>query len=194
MKTMKQIILASKSPRRKAILEKTGLPFIVEESEYEEDMSLSLSPISLATYLSVEKAKNVAKNHTQAIVIAADTFVVFEDTILGKPHSPERAKEMLSMLQGKSNTVITGVTIMDGDSGQTETFVDQSKVYIKKLSNREIDNYVKTGEPLDKAGAYAIQELGAVFIEKIEGDFFGVMGLPLVQVVENLKKFGIYVL
>jgi septum formation protein len=191
---MKQIIVASKSPRRKEIFEKTGLPFIVEESHYREDMSLSLSPTELAKYLSQEKAKAVAEKNSNAVIIAADTFVVLEDTILGKPHTPEKAKEMLRMLSGKINLVITGVTILDTETKNMESFVDQASVSIKQLTESEIDHYVQSGEPLDKAGAYAIQGLGATFIEKIEGDFYGVMGLPLFQVVERLKKFGIEVL
>lgn len=191
---MKQIILASKSPRRKEIFKKTGLSFIVEESNYKEDMSLRLSPTALAKQLSQEKAKAVAKKHNNAIVIAADTFVVLDDMILGKPHTNQKAKEMLRMLSGKTNLVITGVTILDTDSGQMDCFSDQASVSIKQLSESEIDQYVQSGEPLDKAGAYAIQGLGAIFIEKIEGDFYGVMGLPLFQVVERLKGFGIHIL
>jgi septum formation protein len=191
---MKQIILASKSPRRKEIFERTGLPFIVEESHYEEDMSLRLSPTELAKKLSQEKAKAVAEKHRNAIIIAADTFVVLDNMILGKPHTDQNAKEMLMMLSGKTNLVITGVTILDTDSKQLDCFFDQASVSIKQLSESEIDHYVQSGEPLDKAGAYAIQGLGATFIEKIEGDFYGVMGLPLFQVVERLRRFGIEVL
>lgn len=191
---MKQIILASKSPRRKEIFEKTGLSFIVEESHYEEEMSLPLSPTSLAEHLSQEKAKAVAKKHSNAIIIAADTFVVLDDTILGKPHTAEKAKEMLRMLNGRRNIVITGVTIFDTETKQMDSFVDHANVYIKHLTESEIEHYVQSGEPLDKAGAYAIQGLGAMFIKKIEGDFYGVMGLPLFQVVERLKKFGVEVL
>lgn len=191
---MKQIILASKSPRRKEILEKTGLPFSIVESGYEEDMSLAFSPEELAQHLSLEKARAVAKKHSNAIIIAADTFVVFNNQLLGKPHTVEKAKEILQMLQGKSNKVITGVTILDTDTNQIETFIDQTEVYLKPLTESEIANYIKSGEPLDKAGAYAIQGLGATFIEKIEGDFFSTMGLPLSKLVERLKEFGIHVL
>lgn len=191
---MKQIILASTSPRRKEIFEKSGLPFTTEDSNYEEDMTLPLSPQKLSGYLSLGKAKNVAEKHSNVIIIAADTFVVFDNKVLGKPYTPEKTKEMLLLLNGKQNTIITGVTIIDTETNKTESFFTEVKVYLKKLTESEIDNYIKSGEPLDKAGAYALQGLGSVFVEKIEGDFFGAMGLPLVTVVEKLKSFGVYVL
>ncbi len=191
---MRKIILASTSPRREEIFKKTGLSFAIEESNYEEDMTLDLHPLELAKYLSLGKAKNVALRHHDAVIIAADTFITFENKVLGKPHTPEEAKEMLEMLQGKSNVIITGVTIIDTKTQRMETFTDEAIVFLKSLTESEINNYIATGEPLDKAGAYAIQGLGAVFIEKIEGDFFGAMGLPLVKVVEKLKAFDIKVL
>jgi septum formation protein len=191
---MKQLILASKSPRRKEILEKTRLPFIIEESGYKEEMSLTLPPEELAIYLSQQKAKHVAEKYPNAIIIAADTFIVLDNHILGKPHTTEKAKEMLLKLSGKSNEVITGVTILDVATKNMESFVDTATVFMKSLTEPEIDAYIKSGEPLDKAGAYAIQGLGAIFIEKIEGDFFNVMGLPLFQLVQRLKSFGISVL
>lgn len=191
---MKKIILASASPRRKEILEKTRLPFTVEESRYEEDMTLDLSPHALAKQLSEGKATDVASRHDDAIIIAADTFVVFGEKVLGKPLTESEAKEMLLMLQGESHTILTGVTMIDMSTGKTESFVDEAKVFLKSLTEAEIEAYIATGEPMDKAGAYAVQELGAVFVERIEGDFFGVMGLPLVKVVKVLKSFNVTVL
>lgn len=193
---MKQIILASASPRRKEILEKTGLPFTIEESDYREDMTLALSPQDLAKHLSLGKAQKVAERYknVDTVIIAADTFVVYEKRILGKPTSENDAREMLQLLQGKSHTIITGVAIIDTTTNTTESFFDEAKVYLKSLTTSEINAYIATGEPMDKAGAYAVQELGAVFVEKIEGDFFGVMGLPLVKVVEVLKTMDIRVL
>lgn len=191
---MKKIILASTSPRRKEILEKTRLIFSIEGSDYEEDMSLPLAPHELVKFLSLEKAKSVAKKHTDALIIAADTIVTFEDRVLGKPHTAEKAKEMLLMLNGKRNTVITGVAIIDTTTGRTESFSDEADIYLKQLTESEIDNYISSGEPLDKAGAYAIQGLGSVFIKKIDGDFFAVMGLPIEKIAESLKGFGIYIL
>ncbi len=191
---MKKIILASTSPRRKEILEKTRLPFSVEGSDYEEDMSLPLSPHELVKFLSLEKAKSVAKNHTDALIIAADTIVTFQEKVLGKPHTAEKAKEMLLMLNGKRNTVITGVAIIDTTSGRIDSFSDEADVYFKHLTESEIDNYIQSGEPLDKAGAYAVQGLGSVFIKKIDGDFFSIMGFPIEKIAESLKSFDVYIL
>lgn len=189
----RKIILASSSPRRKELLAKTGLLFSVEPSGYEEDMGLKLDPIALANVLSAGKAEGVARNHKNAIVIGADTFIAHNGRVLGKPHTQARAKAMLKSLSGKAHSVITGFTIIDTKNGKRISRAVESKVYFKKMSDREIDAYIKTGEPLERGGAYAIQELGSVFVEKIEGDFFGVMGLPIFELVKELAKFGISV-
>lgn len=191
---MKKIILASTSPRRKEILSKLGLPFEVQESNYEEDMTLDMSPEKLVEYLSVGKAKAVAEKNQNAIVIAADTIVVYKHHILGKPITPERAKEMLEMLSGKQHEIMTGVTIIDTNSGKSRTFHDTIKTFMVNFSPELIDWYIKTGEPLDKAGAYALQEKGALLIEKIDGDLFGAIGLPLRRLVDELKDFGVNVI
>ena len=188
---MRKIILASSSPRRKEIFAKLRLPFEVQHSEYEEDMSLPMTPIELVEYLSLGKAESVAAKNPDAIVIAADTFVVFENKFIGKPKSESEAKEMLKMLSGKENDIITGVTIIDSQTKKQVSFHGISKVFIQELSDEIIDSYIKTGDPMDKAGAYTIQELGAVLIKKIEGDFFNVVGLPLKRLAEELKNFGI---
>lgn len=191
---MKRIILASTSPRRKEIFAKTRLPFEVCESNYEEDMTLDMPPEQLAEFLSAGKAQAVATTCTDAIVIAGDTFIVFEHHRLGKPKSPERAREMLRMLSGKQHEIVTGVTIIDTDTKVTRSFHEITKVYMAALDDATIDSYVATGEPLDKAGAYALQETGALLIEKIEGDFFNAMGLPLRRLVRELEMFGVTVL
>ena len=191
---MKEIVLASASPRRKEILEITGLKFSVCASDYEEDLDLSLKPHKLARFLSLKKAEAVANKYKDAIIIAADTFIYYKNRLLGKPHTEKEAKKMLGLLNGKVHSVITGFTIMDTGSGQIVSKSEVTKVYFKKLTDEEISAYVSSGEPLDKAGAYAIQGLGAVFIEKIDGDFFNVMGLPLSALAESLKKFGVDVL
>ncbi|MEK7187613.1 MAG: nucleoside triphosphate pyrophosphatase [Patescibacteria group bacterium] len=188
---MRKIVLASSSPRRKEIFSKTKLPFIVDLGDYEEDMTLKMKPIELAKFLSRGKAESVAKRHKNAIVIGADTFIAHKDIVLGKPHISRKAKEMLKMLSGKTHSVVTGYTIIDTKTGKSISRTNESKIHFRKISDREIDAYVKTGEPLDKAGAYAVQERGAVFIKKIEGDFMNVMGLPLYEIMEELKKFGI---
>jgi septum formation protein len=191
---MRNIILASTSPRRKEILAKTKLPFLAVPSNYEEDMTLKFLPVELAKYLSYGKASSLAKDYKDAVIIGADTFVVFQNKLLGKPKSEKEAIEMLKMLRGKENDLITGVTIIDALNKKEKSFHEISKVFMKDISDEMINAYVKTGEPLQMAGAYSIQELGAIFIEKIEGDFFNAMGLPLSRLVEELKEFEVNVL
>ncbi len=194
MRKMKTIILASASPRRKEILEITGLKFKVDESDYEENMDISLQPCELAKRHSIGKAKAVAARYRNALIISADTIVVLKNRVLGKPCNRKEAKGMLKALSGKTHTVITGYTILDTDSGKETTKSIESKVFFKRLTDDEINTYIKSGEPLDKAGAYGVQGLGALIVKKIEGDFFNVMGLPLSALAESLKKFGIRVL
>ena len=191
---MKQIILASASPRRKELLERIGLKFEVEPSNYEEDMPPGLEPHQLARNISLKKAQAVATKHKNAVVIAADTFVVLNSQILGKPHTEQDARNMLELLSGRPHSVITAFSIIDTGNNKTLSRSVETKVYVRKLSPAEIDAYVKTKEPLDKAGAYATQGLGAVLVERIEGDYFNVIGLPLSALTEALKDFGINIL
>jgi len=191
---MKRIILASASPRRKELLEKIGLKFEVEPSDSAEDMCSGLSPDELARAISLGKARAVASRHRNTIVIAADTFIVFRGKIMGKPGTEAEARRMLMRLRGKPHSVITGFTILDVDSDKVLTKEVETVVHIKNLTQEEIDAYVKSGEPLDKAGAYAIQGLGSVIVERIEGDYFNVIGLPLSALAEGLEEFGIHVL
>jgi len=191
---VKNIILASASPRRKDILTITGLKFTVCVSDYNEAVNPSLNPRDFARFLSCKKAEAVARRYKDSIIIAADTFIVFRGKILGKPHTPRDAQEMLAMLNGKCHSVVTGYSVFDTGTGKKVSRSVQTKVWFRKMTGREINAYVTTKEPLDKAGAYAIQGLGAVFIKKIEGDFFNVMGLPLYALIESLKEFGIQVL
>jgi len=191
---MKTIILASASPRRKEILRKTGLKFRVDASEYSEDNGHNLPPHKLATYLSLEKAKSVARKYKNAIIISADTFIVFNGRIFGKPVNISDARKMLRLFRGKPHSVITGFTIIDTSTNKKVSRSIETKVYFRKLMNSEIESYIRTKEYIDKAGAYGIQGMGALLIEKIEGDYFNVMGLPLTALVESLKKFGVKVL
>ncbi|MBI2832688.1 MAG: septum formation inhibitor Maf [Chloroflexi bacterium] len=191
---MKKIILASASPRRKGLLEQIGIQFEVEASDYEEHIDPGLEPHRLARKLSLEKAMVVADRHKNVIVIAADTLGVLDGRILGKPHTESEARRMLETINGKSHSVITGFSIIDTAQNKTLSRSVETKVYIKKLAPSEIEAYVKSKEPLDKAGGYAIQGLGAVIIERIEGDYYNVIGLPLSALAEALKKFGISVL
>jgi len=188
---MKKIILASTSPRRKELLEKIGLKFKIVPSNYEEDMNLKMKPLALAKFLSKGKAEEVAKKYKNHVIIAADTFVALGDELLGKPHKVSEAEKMLRKISGRAVSIITGYTIIDTSVAKRISNVSESKVYIKKLTEEEIKSYIKTKEPLDKAGAFAVQGIGAVLIKKIEGDFFGIVGLPLYDLAQSLKKLGI---
>ncbi len=193
-KIMKKIILASGSPRRKELLEKIGLKFTVEVPDVDENFKSNLSPQGLVKELSLKKAEEIARKHSNAIIIAADTIGILKDKIIGKPHSTAQAKTMLESLSGKPHLVITGYSIIDTATGKTASDTVETKVYFKKLSKMEIIDYVKTSEPLDKAGGYAIQGLGALLVEKIEGDYYNVIGLPLSSLAGTLKKFGVKIL
>ena len=193
-----KIILASASQRRKEILGLTGLEFRVEESGVEEVMRESVPAGRLARLLSRQKAEAVAQREKErggnAIVIAADTFISFNGRYLGKANDRAEASQMLRMLSGRRHLVVTGYTVMDSSSGRRESGSIETKVHFRRLGPGEIDSYVKTGEPIGKAGAYAIQGMGAALVKKIEGDFFNVVGLPLSALVITLKKLGIRIL
>ncbi|MBI2051493.1 septum formation inhibitor Maf [Candidatus Roizmanbacteria bacterium] len=189
---MKRIILASASPRRKQLLEQIGVPFQIVRSDIEEEHIKSEdSHHKLAQRLSLGKARAVGKTHKNAIIIAADTIVVFQKRIIGKPKTEANASKILKLLCGKTHKVITGFTIIDSESRKSVTKSVETKVKMKALTDEEIKSYVKTKEPLDKAGGYGIQEKGAMLIESIKGDYFNVVGLPLAALSEELKKFGI---
>jgi septum formation protein len=190
---MKKIILASTSPRRIELLSNLNLEFTAEGSNYKEDMQKKLSPVRLAKYLAIGKAQAVANNHTDGIVIGADTFVVLGNELLGKPKDKKEASRMLRKISGKNVSVVTGFAIVDAKTARKYSGHSTAKVFIKKLTTKEILWYVGTGEPLDKAGAFAVQGYGAVLITKMEGDFFSIVGLPVYQLVQSLKKFGITV-
>jgi septum formation protein len=194
MREIKEIVLASASPRRKELLELIGLQFKIDPGDYKENMNLKLSPHELARALSLEKAKSVAGKYNNAIIIAADTFVIIRGQLLGKPHTEDEARRMLVLLDGATHLVITGFTILDTDTGKKISRSVETKVTFKNLTEKEIDAYVKTKEPLDKAGAYAIQGLGSILVKRIEGDYFNVIGLPLCPLVECLEKFGVRLL
>ena len=191
---MKKIVLASGSPRRKALLEQVRLKFTVDPNIEEEAGPAGLSPERLVEEISRKKAESVASKHHDAIIISADTVGVLGDRIIGKPGSESQAREILSLLSGKAHKVITGFTIIDTSTGKAVTRSVETKVFMKRLKDAEIEAYVKTREPMDKAGAYAIQGLGAVLVEQIEGDYSNVMGLPLAALAEALKEFGVNVL
>jgi septum formation protein len=191
---MKQLILASASPRRKRLLEQLGIVIKVVPSEIDEKLNPRLKPKSQAELLSLEKAQAVAKNYKDAVVLAADTLVFIDDEILGKPTNEDDAKRMLKKLSGKSHRVITGFTLIHTAAKKIITESVETVVTFRKLSEKEIKSYIKKEHTLDKAGAYAAQGVGSLLIEKIDGDFFNVVGLPISKVFPLLKKFGIEVL
>ena len=189
-----EIILASASPRRKEILSLLNIPFKIMVSDADETFDENLAPYFIAESLSLKKAAAVAKNVKEhALVIGADTIVVSDGRILGKPDGEECAYNMLKSLSGKWHSVISGVTVLDNKSAKSESFYVETKVKFAPLSDDEITSYIKTKECMDKAGAYAIQGFGAKFIEEICGDYFNVVGLPLQKLYSVLKKeFNIF--
>ncbi len=191
---MKRLVLASGSPARKKILEQIGFPFVVDVSNYEEDMSLNMEPEELAKHLSQGKAKEVAPRHKNAVILAADSFAVFNGSLLGKPHTIENARKMLSMLSGQRHSFITGFTILDTDTDKKYTDAIETKVYFRELTPKDIDGYLQKENVLNNAGAYIIQQLGSVLVEKVDGDYSNVMGLPLPAITTALKDFGVNIL
>jgi septum formation protein len=190
----RKIILASGSPRRRELLQNLGLDFSVENSGFQEEPVERLNLEQQAEQLAAGKAKAAAANHPDAVIIAADTFGVIDGRVIGKPENAAQAREMLKMLSGKSHRVISGIAVIDTASQFVDTQAVATTVYFKELNNAEIDRYVATGEPLDKAGAYAVQGLGALLVERIEGDYYNVVGLPLFALAGMLKKIGISLL
>ena len=191
---MRKIVLASSSPRRKELLEQIGLRFEIDPSNCEEDMHNGLAPHELARSLSLEKARAVAPKYPDALIIAADTFILFGDRLMGKAYTDTEAREMLSALNGRIHSVITGLTVLDTSDNRMVTDCVETTVRFRKLTEQELKNYVASGEPIGKAGAYAIQGLGAVIVQGIEGDYSNVVGLPLTALAQALKDFGLSVL
>lgn len=194
---MKQIILASKSPRRRELLEKAGIKFKIAESKFEEYFDPKLNPRELVEKLSLEKAKAVYRKNSRAggnkaIIIAADTLIVCDGKVLGKPKNEKDAKRMLQFLSGKVHSIITAFTIIDGDLNKIITKSEETKIHMRKINDNEINGYVQTNEPFDKAGAYAVQGIAEKFIEKIEGNFDNAVGLPLNSLMKELKKIGAF--
>lgn len=194
---MKDIVLASGSPRRREILTNLGLDFDVFISEADEE-SINPAGISVGVYvqeLAILKASAAAKLITgeDVLIIAADTVVALGDKIYGKPKDEEDAKSMLLELSGKCHSVFTGICVMSAKNAHSICAAVETKVYFKELSEEKIERYVRTKEPLDKAGAYGIQGKGALLVDKIDGDYLNVVGLPAGKLFEILEEFG-YVL
>jgi len=191
---MKQLILASASPRRKQILTMLGIPFSISPSEIEEKLTQGLKPIEQVENLSRQKAEVVATKFHGALILAADTMVAVGDDVIGKPKNAEDAKRMLKRFSGRQHSIVTGFTVLDTDTKKHITKSTETKIWFRKMTDKEIAAFVTKEMPLDKAGAYAIHELAAVFIEKIDGDYMGAIGLSVFQLTKVLKRFGIEIL
>ena len=183
------IILASASPRRHQLLDMLGIEYVVDSAEIDETPEPGERPETLAPRLARQKAMTVAQRHPGAPVLGADTLVVIDGTILGKPSSGFEAERMLGILSGRQHHVVTAVALVS--DGAIHELCDVTKVWFRPLDEELIREYVASGEPLDKAGSYGVQGRGAVLVERIEGDFFGVMGLPLRLVISLLQSAGL---
>ncbi|ASS74941.1 septum formation protein Maf [Tumebacillus algifaecis] len=186
----KLLVLASGSPRRKELLAGLGLSFEVKVSEVDETFELGLDPTEIVQELAYKKAKAVANSLSHGLVLGADTIVVSEGVILGKPVDVEDAKRMLSKLSGRAHMVYTGIALVEAGGGMEIRDVSATKVVMKELSPELISGYVATGDPMDKAGSYGIQGAASAFIPEIQGDYFNVVGLPVSLVADHLARFG----
>ena len=185
-----KIVLASQSPRRRELLGQMGLNITTKSPKIDENAYPAPDAETLVQILSREKARWVARGEEpQTIVIGADTVVVLDGTVLGKPASPQQAEEMLTALSGRSHTVYTGVTVCQGDKVVTQA--EETQVTFRPLTAPEIARYVRTGECMDKAGAYGIQGLGALLVAGIQGDYSNVVGLPVCRLGRILLDFGV---
>ena len=178
------LILASQSPRRKELMELAGLTFTCSPAKGEEKVPAGMAAVDEPAYLAARKAAEIAASHPQDVVVGSDTLVVLDGEPLGKPHTEEEAFSMLSKLSGKVHQVVTGVAILSPEGEDSFTTITNVEFY--PLSEQEIRDYIRTGEPMDKAGAYGIQGKGALLIRGIEGDYYTVMGLPIAELVRHL--------
>ena len=185
---MAELVLASQSPRRKQLLKLISEDFVVFPDDSPENADESLTPQEYVSNLSLTKCINVAeKFDEESIVIGADTVVVFNKKILGKPLSEEKAENMLKELSGNMHSVYTGVTVMCKAQNKVISFCEKTNVYFYGISEEEIKKYIATREPMDKAGAYGIQEKGALFVKRIDGDYNNVVGLPIAKLARILR-------
>ncbi|GAE34955.1 Maf family protein [Halalkalibacter akibai] len=187
---MKSFILASGSPRRKELLQQAHLSFSIETSTVEEIVEEGLKPEEVVQQLALQKAKDVWSKHPQALVLGSDTVVAYQSDILGKPADEKEAKAMLETLSGNIHSVYTGVALCSQE--ETITFYEKTDVEFYPLSEEDIEMYIRSGEPFDKAGSYGIQGFGAFLVKRIIGDYFAVVGLPLAKTVRELRKRGIH--
>jgi septum formation protein len=183
---MRKVILASQSPRRQELLKRLIPEFSVQPADIDESMDSAMTPEQAVCDLARRKAHAISDEHPEALVIAADTIVVC-DTIFGKPEDPADAARMLRALSGRTHQVMTAVSVVG--EGKEENRVSVTDVRFRTMTEKEIADYIATGEPMDKAGAYGIQGFGSLFIERIEGDYYGVMGLPVCMLGKMLERF-----
>ena len=187
------IILASKSPRRRELLTRMGVEFTVKTSKIDEKMDPFANPADEVARVSLAKAQAVRGTcHPDDIIIGADTIVVCDGLTMGKPRSESEAFSMLRRLSGRDHQVLTGLTVLGGD--RTENLTVATTLRFRALSDAEIRNYIATGEPMDKAGAYGIQGLAAMFVVGLDGDYYNVMGLPVCTLAILLRRFGVKLL
>lgn len=187
----RKIILASQSPRRRELLNQVGFEYEVEPSQVEEKITRK-EPWEIVKELSRQKAEDIFRKHEKesVLIIGADTIVAFQDIILGKPHSEKEAFEMLKMLQGNTHQVYTGVTFFWNESEEinSHTFYEETQVTFYPMTEQEILDYIKTGDCMDKAGAYGIQTSFGVHIKEIQGDYNNVVGLPIARLYQEMKE------
>ena len=186
MKLLAPFILASRSPRRRRLLERIGMEFTVDVSDVEEHVPEDAKPAALVEELALRKARDVAARHRDALTLGADTVVALADEILGKPASPDHAAEMLRRLSDNTHVVYTGIALVH--DGRVVTDHEATRVTFAKMSDDEIDAYIASGSPMDKAGSYGIQDdRGALFVKRIDGDYYNVVGLPLQLFYRTMK-------
>jgi len=191
---MRKIVLASASPRREALLRQAGMDFELRPTNVSEDVGEEVSPYDVVKALAERKAAAALKSSVgDEIIIAADTVVDLHGAIMNKPNGPAEAADMLKRLQGEMHSVYTGLALINKTALGCEMMitVDTTEVYMRPLTDGEIAAYIATGEPFDKAGGYAIQGKGAFLIERVEGDYYTVMGLPLVKLYMALREWGV---
>lgn len=191
LKINKQIVLASRSPRRKQLLESLGLDFIVHPSDIDESKIYNASPDKYVISLAKAKAVAVSNEYSDSIIIGSDTTVHFKGDYLNKPETKEEAYQMLSSLSGNYHSVYSGISVLDNSRMILKTDYSETKVKFRNLFKDEIEQYIESGSPMDKAGAYGIQDdFGATFVERIKGDFYNVVGLPLVKLYLILMELA----
>lgn len=190
MNLPRQLVLASASPRRQELLQGIGLDFIVHTSDFEE-REQHLSPEELATHNAIGKAQTVARKYRDALIVGVDTVVAFQEHQIGKPKDEEDAKRILRLLSNTTHKVISAICIIDSKNEKNISGIETTLVTMDRLDEADIEAYIKSGEGHDKAAGYAIQGVGSLFVKRIEGDYFNVVGMPLFLFKKLLREFGV---